>query len=44
MLYYKIEKQNHDVLNAFLIFLKYVDAKDIEILDLNLYNTLNKAI
>lgn len=44
MLYYKIEKSHHDVLNAFLIFLKYIELESIEVLDLNLYNTLNKAI
>jgi hypothetical protein len=44
MLYYKIEKPHHDVLNAFLIFLKYIELESIEVLDLNLYNTLNKAI
>lgn len=44
MLYYKIEKGNHDILNAFFVYLKYIDVKDIETLDLNLYNQLNKAI
>lgn len=44
MLYYKIENHHHDILNAFLIFLKYIELESIEVLDLNLYNTLNKAI
>ena len=44
MLYYKIDKDHHDVLNAFLVFLSYVDSKDIEVLDLNLYNKLNRAV
>ena len=44
MLYYKIDTGQHDILNAFLVFLKYVDPEDIDILDLNLYNTLNRAV
>lgn len=44
MLYYKIDKDHHDVLNAFLVFLNYVDPKDIDVLDLNLYNRLNKVV
>ena len=44
MLYYKIHKSQHDLLNAFFVFLKYVDPKDIETLDLSLYNKLNKVI
>lgn len=44
MLHYKIEKKNHHLLNAFLVFLNYIDAKDVNVLDLNLYNHLKKAI
>lgn len=44
MLYYKIDDMQHDVLNAFLIFLKYVKIEDIKVLDLNLYNRLNKVV
>ncbi len=44
MLWFKIDKKDHDVLNAFFVYLKYVDTKDIEVLDLNLYNKLEKTI
>lgn len=44
MLNYKIDKDHHDVLNAFFVFLNYVDPKDIDVLDLNLYNRLNKVV
>lgn len=44
MLWFKIEKQNHDVLNAFFVYLKYVDLKDLDLLDLHLYNKLEKSI
>ena len=44
MLYYKIDNNQHDVLNAFFVFLNYVDPKDIEVLDLDLYNKLKKAV
>ena len=44
MLYYKIDTGQHDILNAFLVFLKYVDPEDIDILDLNLYTQLKKII
>lgn len=44
MLYYKIDNKQHDVLNAFFVFLNYVDPKDIEVLDLDLYNKLKKAV
>ncbi|NBV27519.1 hypothetical protein EBS02_00640 [bacterium] len=44
MLHYKIDKNHHDALNAFLVFLKYIDPKDVDVLDLNLYNRLNKAV
>jgi hypothetical protein len=42
MLWFKIDKENHDVLNAFFLYLNYIDIKNIEILDLNLYNKLEK--
>ncbi len=44
MLKFKVEKKNHHILNAFLLYLSYVDAKDLDVLDLNLYNILNKKI
>jgi uncharacterized protein YerC len=44
MLYFKIEKENHDALNAFLLFLNYIEYEDVDFLDLNLYNTLKKVI
>jgi hypothetical protein len=44
MLMYKIEKTDHDVLNAFLLYLNYVDVNSIDVLDLNLYQTLKKTI
>lgn len=44
MLKFKIEFKNHDILNAFLLYLNYVDAKDLDVLDLNLYNILKKRI
>jgi len=44
MLKFKVEKKNHDILNAFLLYLSYVETKDLDVLDLNLYNILNKKI
>lgn len=44
MLYYKIEKKNHHILNAFLIFLNYIDIENVTVLDLNVYNKLKKVI
>ncbi|NBX98133.1 hypothetical protein EB118_17445 [bacterium] len=44
MLHYKIEKRNHHVLNAFFLFLNYIETEDLEFLDLNLYNSLKKKI
>jgi len=44
MLHYKIEKKNHHKLNAFLIFLNYIDTKDVTVLDLNVYNKLKRTI
>ena len=44
MLMYKIEKTDHDILNAFLLYLNYVDVDSIDVLDLNLYQTLKKTI
>lgn len=44
MLYYKIDNKQHDVLNAFFVFLKYIDVENVEFLDLNLYNRLNKVV
>jgi hypothetical protein len=44
MLRFKIDSENHDVLNAFLVYLEYVKLEDVEILDLALYNNLKKSI
>jgi hypothetical protein len=44
MLAFKIDKKNRDILNAFLLYLEYVKAEDIEVLDLSLYNNLKKSI
>lgn len=44
MLYYKIEIKNHDILNAFLLYLNYVEIGSVELLDLNVYNSLKKKI
>jgi hypothetical protein len=44
MLRFKIDGMNHDVLNAFFIYLEYVKLEDVEILDLALYNKLKKII
>lgn len=44
MLRFKVEKKNHDVLNAFFLYLNYVDAEEVDVLDLNLYTKLKKTI
>ena len=44
MLRFKIDSENHDVLNAFFIYLEYVKLEDVEVLDLALYNNLKKSI
>ncbi len=44
MLKYKINLENHDILNAFLLYLEYVRVEDVSVLDLNLYTTLKKTI
>ncbi len=44
MLMFKIDKKHHDVLNAFFVYLKYVNLEDVEVLDLKLYNDLIKNI
>ena len=44
MLWFKIDKKDHDVLNAFFVYLKYVNPKDLDVLDLTLYNKLEKTI
>ena len=44
MLTFKVEKKNHHILNAFFLYLEYVDVKDLEVLDLELYNQLKKII
>jgi hypothetical protein len=44
MLRFKVERKNHDVLNAFFLHLQYVDSAEIDVLDLDLYNRLKKTI
>ena len=44
MLRFKIDIKNHDVLNAFLVYLDYVKLEDVKVLDLALYNKLKKSI
>jgi hypothetical protein len=44
MLRFKIDIKNHDVLNAFLVYLEYVKLEDVRVLDLALYNKLKKSI
>jgi hypothetical protein len=44
MLAFKIDDKNHDVLNAFLLYLEYIKLEDVEVLDLSLYNNLKKSI
>jgi hypothetical protein len=44
MLKFKVEKRNHDVLHAFLLHLQYVELKELDVLDLNLYNQLKRTI
>lgn len=44
MLWFKVEKKNHDILNAFFLHLQYVDVKDLDVLDLTLYNQLKRTI
>jgi hypothetical protein len=44
MLHFKIDKKHHDILNAFLLHLEYLNLEDVDLLDLSLYNTLKKSI
>lgn len=44
MLRFKVEKQNHDILNAFFLYLQYESVEELDVLDLNLYNKLKKTI
>jgi hypothetical protein len=44
MLRFKVEIKNHDILNAFFLYLQYVDLKELDVLDLNLYNQLKEII
>jgi hypothetical protein len=44
MTLFKIDKNNHDVLNAFLLYLKYISPEELDVLDLSLYNKLKKSI
>ena len=44
MLRFKVERKNHDILNAFFLYLQYVDLKELDVLNLNLYNQLKEII
>jgi hypothetical protein len=44
MLHFKIDKKHHDILNAFLLHLEYLNLEDVDLLDLSLYNILKKSI
>lgn len=44
MMWFKVEHKNHAILNAFFLHLQYVDVKDLEVLDLTLYNQLKRTI
>jgi len=44
MLRFKIEKKHHHILNAFFLYLEYVRAEELEVLDLQLYTNLKKSI
>jgi len=44
MLQFKIEKKNHHILNAFLLYLNYIGSENLEVLDLSLYNKLKRNI
>ena len=44
MLRFKIQKKNHDIINAFFLYLNYDAAENMDLLDLNLYNQLKKKI
>jgi hypothetical protein len=44
MLRFKMDKKHHDILNAFLLHLEYLNLEDVDLLDLSLYNTLKKSI
>jgi hypothetical protein len=43
-LHFKIDKKHHDILNAFLLHLEYLNLEDVDLLDLSLYNILKKNI
>jgi hypothetical protein len=44
MLHFKIDKKHHDILNAFLLHLEYLNLENVDLLDLSLYNILKKSI
>jgi uncharacterized protein YerC len=44
MLRFKVERKNHDILNAFFLHLNYIESKDLDFLDLSLYNQLKRTI
>jgi hypothetical protein len=44
MLKFKIDEDQHHVLNAFFVYLNYIDLEDVEVLDLPLYNKLKRTI
>lgn len=44
MLRFKIEKKHHHILNAFFLYLEYIELEEVEVLDLHLYTNLKKSI
>lgn len=44
ILRFKIDDENHDVLNAFLLYLNYIEIETTDVLDLNLYLRLEKNV
>lgn len=44
LLGFKVDEENHDVLNAFLLYLKYIELRDTEVLDLKLYLRLKNNV
>jgi hypothetical protein len=44
MLMFRIDKAHHHILNAFFVYLDYIELENVEVLDLALYNKLKKII
>ena len=44
MLKFKIDNDQHDVLNAFFVYLEYIDITEVDVLDLALYTKLKRTI